>query len=237
MAAKKYYAVKKGKITGVFYSWTECKNSVDGYPDAEFKGFTSLEETKTYLGDLYCLRFEQKDNMQRAIEPPEERPEKGWLLAYVDGSYEDSIKKYAFGCVFLLPDGRIFVEYGNGDDPKSLQHRNVTGEMLGAMFAVQFARLNGFQGVELRYDYEGIEKWVTGAWRAKTERTIEYAKAMREWGRSIQLRFSKVQAHSNVYYNELADKAAKTGLIQGEGIPRLRRIEDMEEYHGADETK
>lgn len=237
MAAKKYYAVKRGKITGVFNSWTECKNSVDGYPDVEFKGFTSLEETRAYLGDLYCLRFEQKDDAQKTAEPLRERPAEGWLLAYVDGSYEDSLKKYAFGCVFLLPDGRIFVEHGNGDDPKSLQHRNVTGEMLGAMFAVQFARLNGFQGVELRYDYEGIEKWVTGAWRAKTERTTEYAKAMREWGRSIQLRFCKVQAHSNVYYNELADKAAKTGLTQGEGIPKLRRIEDMEEYHGADETE
>ena len=168
---------------------------------------------------------------------PRERLEEGWMLAYVDGSYDDSIKKYAFGCVFLLPDGRIFTEYGNGDDPKSLQHRNVTGEMLGAMYAVQFARRNGFRGVELRYDYEGIEKWVTGAWRAKTERTMEYARAMREWGRSIELRFVKVQAHSNVYYNELADKMAKTGLEKGEGVPRLRLIEDMEEYHGTDETE
>lgn len=237
MAAKKYYAVKKGKITGVFNSWEDCRASVDGYPGAEFKGFTSLEEAKAYLGDLYCLRFEQRDDGQRTIEPQEERPEEGWLLAYVDGSYEDSLKKYAFGCVFLLPDGRIFTEYGNGDDSKSLQHRNVTGEMLGAMYAVQFARKNGFQGVELRYDYEGIEKWVTGAWRAKTERTMEYARAMREWGKSIELRFVKVQAHSNVFYNELADKMAKTGLEKGAGVPGLRLIEDMEEYHGTDETE
>ena len=190
MAAKKYYAVKKGKITGVFNSWADCKDSVDGYPCAEFKGFTSLEETKAYLGELFCLRFGEetvsvpqeglkdavpvpRKGLKEADAVPQERPGEGWVLAYVDGSYDDSLKKYAFGCVFLLPDGRIYVEYGNGDDPKSLQHRNVTGEMLGAMYAVQFARMNGFRGVEIRYDYEGIEKWVTGAWRTKTERTME----------------------------------------------------------------
>ena len=44
MAEKKYYAVKKGKITGVFNSWPECKDSVDGYSGAEYMGFRDLEE-------------------------------------------------------------------------------------------------------------------------------------------------------------------------------------------------
>ena len=78
----------------------------------------------------------------------------------MDGSYDDSLKKYAFGCVFLLPDGRIYTEFGNGDNEKSLQHRNVTGEMLGAMYAVKVAMLNNYKRLEIRYDYQGIEKWV-----------------------------------------------------------------------------
>ena len=35
MAAKKYYAVKTGKTTGIFQSWDEAKDSVDGYPGAQ----------------------------------------------------------------------------------------------------------------------------------------------------------------------------------------------------------
>ena len=35
-----------------------------------------------------------------------DRPEEGTLLAYVDGSYQDALKKYGFGCIFILPDGR-----------------------------------------------------------------------------------------------------------------------------------
>ena len=71
-------------------------------------------------------------------------PAAGELLAYVDGSYQDALKKYGFGCIFILPDGRIYTEYGNGDNPDSLKQRNVSGEMLGAMYAVRFALNSGF---------------------------------------------------------------------------------------------
>ena len=222
MASKKIYAVKKGKITGVFETWEECKASVEGYPGAEYKSFTGRTEAEIYLG----LRAESGQTA--------DVPEPGRLLAYVDGSYEDSLKKYAFGCVFLLPDGRVFTQYGNGDNKQSLRHRNVTGEMLGAMYAVMTAIKNGFRGVELRYDYEGIEKWVTGEWKSKTELTQKYAAAMREWSQSIEIKFTKVAAHTNVKFNELADKTAKLGLTEGNGMPKVCRIEDMTEWKQCD---
>ncbi len=222
MASKKIYAVKKGKITGVFETWEECKASVEGYPGAEYKSFTGRTEAEIYLG----LRAESGQTA--------DVPEPGRLLAYVDGSYEDSLKKYAFGCVFLLPDGRVFTQYGNGDNEQSLRHRNVTGEMLGAMYAVMTAIKNGFRGVELRYDYEGIEKWVTGEWKSKTELTQKYAAAMREWSQSIEIKFTKVAAHTNVKFNELADKTAKLGLTEGNGMPKVCRIEDMTEWKQCD---
>ena len=35
----KFYAVRKGKKTGIYTTWDECKEQVDGYPKAEYKGF------------------------------------------------------------------------------------------------------------------------------------------------------------------------------------------------------
>lgn len=226
--AKKYYAVKRGKITGVFDKWEECKAAVDGYPGAEYKGFSTLRDALEFAGLEGGMAAQKADG----LEGEKRLPQAGELLAYVDGSYEDSIKKYAFGCVFILPDGRIYTEYGNGDNEKSLQHRNVTGEMLGAMFAVKFAMLNGFSGIEICYDYQGIEKWVTGEWRSRTELTQKYAQTMRAWGTRIAIRFTKVAAHTNVRYNELADRLAKIGLTEGKGVPEVRQLEDMEEYVG-----
>lgn len=215
MAAKKYYAVKKGKVTGVFTEWAECRNSVDGFPGAEYKGFATREEAVAYLSG---------NNNTSA------KTDSGRLLAYVDGSYDDSLPKYAFGCVFLLEGGEIRLAYGNGDNPQSLKHRNVTGEMLGAMFAVKTAMRNGYKEVEIFYDYEGIEKWVTGSWRSKTELTQIYAQSMREWGRSIGIYFTKVTAHSNVRYNELADATAKRGLTEADGIPKVTSLRELEIY-------
>lgn len=241
MAAKKYYAVKKGKTTGVFDNWNDCKASVDGFPGADYKGFPTLQEACAYAGvECEAGQTASKASVGKAsrvgkgtnthVDAQADIPPEGSLLAYVDGSYDDSIKKYAFGCVFLLPDGRIYTEYGNGDNPQSLQHRNVTGEMLGAMYAVKTAMMNGYSRLEIRYDYEGIEKWVTGAWRSKTELTQKYAQAMRGWMKDIQLIFTKVPAHSNVKYNELADQTAKRGLTEGNGVPKVKKLEEMEQY-------
>lgn len=155
-------------------------------------------------------------------------PAAGHLVAYVDGSFLPEYGKYGFGCVFLLPDGRIFTEYGNGDNPESVKQRNVAGEMLGAMYAVRFALNSGFQSITLYYDYEGIEKWVTGAWKSKNDLTKAYAKAMREWGEKISLHFVKVPAHSKVKYNELADEVAKLGVKNGNGVPKVKSLKDFD---------
>ena len=73
--------------------------------------------------------------------------------------------------MILTPAGEEFRKSGSGCDPEGVKIRNVAGEMLGAMNAVQWAKEHEYPAVEIRYDYEGVEKWVTGVWRAKTPLT------------------------------------------------------------------
>ena len=75
-----------------------------------------------------------------------------------------------------------------------------------------------------------MEKWVTGAWKAKAEHTQKYAASMREWGKSIRIGFHKVAAHTNVKYNELADRMAKRGLTEGHGVPKICPVTELENY-------
>lgn len=216
MANKKYYAVKRGHTTGIFDNWAACQAATSGYPGADFKGFATKEEAEQYI------KGEKKQMHSSDISHHlEEKPDR--LIAYVDGSYDDKLKKYAFGCVFLTPSGDIIKESGNGDHPDSLAIRNVAGEMLGAMFAVKWAIANGYPEIEIKYDYEGIERWVTGAWKARNERTQKYGNAMKEWGNLIHIIFSKVTAHSNNTYNDMADALAKAALTEGKGIPKIKR--------------
>ena len=92
--------------------------------------------------------------------------------------------------------------------------RNVAGEMLGAMNAVQWAKEHDYPAVELRYDYEGVEKWVTGVWRARTPLTSKYAAHMQEAAKQIKISFCKVAAHTGNHYNEEADQLAKSALLR-----------------------
>ena len=47
--AKKFYAVKKGRETGIFTTWEACKASVNGYSGAQYKSFSTPEEAEVYL--------------------------------------------------------------------------------------------------------------------------------------------------------------------------------------------
>ena len=47
----KIYAVKRGRDTGIFATWDECKSLTQGFPDAIFKGFRSRREAESFLLD------------------------------------------------------------------------------------------------------------------------------------------------------------------------------------------
>jgi ribonuclease HI len=134
------------------------------------------------------------------------------LIAFVDGSFEPTIGKYAYGCVIIEPDGNETSLSGAGNDPEVANIRNVAGEMLGAMNAVKWAKAHGYKELEICYDYMGIEMWATGGWKAKNKYTAGYADYMRRSGESIKLSYTKIAAHTGDKYNEMADKLAKAAL-------------------------
>ena len=48
--AKKFYAVKRGRKTGLFTVWAECAAQVKGFQGAVYKGFMTEEEARAWLG-------------------------------------------------------------------------------------------------------------------------------------------------------------------------------------------
>ena len=50
MAKKqKFYVVWKGKRTGIFESWEDCKAQITGIKGAEYKSFSTFAEAKKLL--------------------------------------------------------------------------------------------------------------------------------------------------------------------------------------------
>ncbi len=53
MGKKKYYVVWKGKKTGVFSSWSECKKQIHSYEGAQYKAFIDKKEAEIAFKKSY----------------------------------------------------------------------------------------------------------------------------------------------------------------------------------------
>ena len=52
----KFYAVHRGRQTGVFLTWEECKGKVLGYSNAKFRSFRTMVQAIHYVETGEILR-------------------------------------------------------------------------------------------------------------------------------------------------------------------------------------
>lgn len=194
--AEKYYAVKKGKKTGIFRSWDACKASVSGYSCAEYKSFQTEEEALAFMDDG---------------QTGEAQSDGEYVSVYVDGSYHNGTGEFSYGMVVLKGDAEE--TYNRKFDDKELAAmRNVAGEIKGAEAAMQYALDHNIQKLAIYHDYEGIAKWCVGAWKTNKEGTKAYKAFYEEARKKVDIKFVKVAGHSNDQYNDMADRLAKEAL-------------------------
>lgn len=141
-----------------------------------------------------------------AIAKTEAPQESKRIIAYTDGSFNVKNNTAGYATILTFENGHEKVLSGNITDPQATALRNVAGELQAVLEAVKAAEA-ACADLVVYYDYEGIEKWVTGEWKAKKEFTQKYRDAIRS--SSVKVEFHKVAAHTGVEYNERADKLAK----------------------------
>lgn len=210
MAKKKYYAVRKGKETGIFYDTWDVVNArcILGFSGAEFRGFSTEAQANEYMNNA------QEEIIEKDV--PKETP-----IIYVDGSFmNDNIGYgvvYTRGQEVILKDaGRVVLsasvlnqmqEECTGKDP-----RNIAGEIYGAIRAMQMGIANGEKEIIIAYDYIGVERWATNSFKkaksAYAKRYIEYYNSVKD---RISIKFLKIDSHTGHKFNDMADEMAKLG--------------------------
>lgn len=188
----KYYAVRIGRNSGIYHTWDECKRETMGFKGASFKKFSTREDAEAFINEIE--------------EDKKESAEKDELVVYVDGSYRNSDKSHSYG-VYMFNDEEEYT-YSKRFF-KDSDMRNVSGEIKGAMRAMEEAAKLGKKKIYLHYDYEGIRSWALGFWKTNKEGTIYYKNFYDSIKDKLEVKFIKVEAHTGVKYNELVDKLAK----------------------------
>ena len=189
----KYYAIKDSNKNEIVTSWHLCQEALKSYTNPKFKSFNTKEEAEAFIKGIV---------LDDGIKMPK---------AYIDGSYNSKTNCYSFGGVLII-DGvsQTFKKKYEEDEYSKL--RNVAGEIKGAGFIINYCIKKGIKELHIFYDYEGIEKWYTGVWQAKSNIAIEYQKFASIAKEKIKIVFHKVESHTNNHYNDLADKLAKEAL-------------------------
>lgn len=205
--ATKFYAVRNGIKPGIYRTWDECKAMTHGVSGAEYKSFPTLAEAESY--------------MQRKTEALIRQGGTAWQVtneaavpqafAFVDGSFNAATGVYGYGGFVQYKEKREIIS-GCGNDAEMASMRNVAGEVLGSMAAIEKAIELGIDSIDIYYDYSGIEMWAAGEWKRNKKGTAAYYEYVQSVKDKIKLNFVKVKGHSGVEGNEEADRLAKQAV-------------------------
>ena len=206
----KYYAVKNGRVPGIYTTWKDCKAQVDGYSSAVYKSFTAKRDALAYIGAAASTNSPApSENTSKSPETDAVPSTEAW--AYVDGSYLHSRRRYSYGMVICDDDGEHeFYEAFENAEMASM--RNVAGEIEGSMHAIKYCLERKIKSLTIFYDYEGIERWANGEWKTNKDGTKKYAQTVKNARKSMEIIFVKVKGHSGDKYNDRADLLAKKAL-------------------------
>lgn len=221
---EKFYAIRKGRQTGIFYHWPECLSHVSGFKNAQYASFKTLDAAENYLKNGPSENAEAAQTLKEVMALTSRlSKDPNLCVVYVDGSNNPTDKDgnkpttgvsfYAYGLVHVKNDEIVHEEGGSSHHEHASDLQNVAGELLGAMKAVLFAmNVVKTKHLVLFFDYAGIELWVTEAWSSKNPMVLKYIEFMQAASQKLNIEFIKVDGHSKNKYNDRADDMARLAL-------------------------
>ncbi len=150
MAKKKFYAVKVGKVPGIYSTWSECEEQVKGFPSASYKSFATLSEAENFMLDKGMEKLDSDngnltedtistEDFNSMVNNKIASLEEDEVIAFVDGSYNVEEEKSAFGAIIISSGGNrdiLYKAFTKNLGVDFIALRNVAAELEGVKEAV-----------------------------------------------------------------------------------------------------
>lgn len=143
---------------------------------------------------------------------------------YTDGT-SDGYENIAYAFI-VLKGNEIIYEQASRFYAESEEERNshqVISEIKAVEYGLEWCSNNGIKELLLYYDFENLQKWVCGEYKAEKHFTRSYVSFVRNCG--IKISWHKVKSHSGDLLNEKTDKLAAKAL--NDENSKEKRTEDF----------
>ncbi|MCL9776293.1 ribonuclease H family protein [Vibrio methylphosphonaticus] len=225
--AKKYYVVWKGRETGIFTTWADCKAQVDKFTGAKFKSFQTLAEAEQAFGSngatgnstTRARATAAKTNTKAKAKPLSQQDIVAMpveVKIFTDGACDPNPGQAGTGLAVYQHNTLVELWYGK----YQANGTNNTAELNGLHQSMLLAKAHLLAGrsvaiyCDSMYSIQCITTWAKG-WEAKgwkksggEIKNLDLIKPMFELYQQIanQVAIHHVNGHVGIEGNELADR-------------------------------
>ena len=168
---RKFYTIWEGRATGVFDSWEEAKEYVEGYPGAKYKAFSSqAEAVAAFRGDplLHMGLLRSIASYNPPVASYDDFPDIIQDSLAVDAACSRNPGPVEYRGVWVRTGQQIF------HAGPFQQGSNNIGEFLALVHGLAFLKANGRPNVPVYTDSRTARSWVRNM---KVKTTIERTEA------------------------------------------------------------
>jgi ribonuclease HI len=220
-ARKRYYAVIRGRKTGIFTSWFGAggaQEQVKGFPCAVYRGFASRQEAEDYFSQgaaerSIVARQPAKESLSKPAPPVKGR----YVSIYTDGGCINNPGPGGYGAIVIVGSSRVELTGG---------YRFTTNnrmELTACIVALRTLkeRSRAVLTTDSQYVVNGIQKGWAQRWRSRNWMRDKVHKAENSdlWSDLLdvlemhEVTFQWIRGHSGHPENERCDELARTSAL------------------------
>jgi ribonuclease HI len=228
---KNYYAVAKGKNSGLYKSWGGAggaEDQVKGFNGAKFKGFYDLGDALEYLTehDIHVPEHESYVPKDDPIDPDR-------IQMYTDGSSIQNPGPGGYGVVLAFQGHRKELSAG------FIETTNNRMELMACIVGLEALKKTSKVIIfsDSKYVVDGISKgwaqrWRLNGWQTDSKKNVENADLWRRLLAEVErhdVLFKWVKGHAGKKENERCDELAQnaargTDLVVDEGYENNQNL-------------